>query len=208
MKRVLIFDYDGVIVDSLNIFMTLFINACKKHGWKQISSKDGFLSLFNENMYENMKKVGMSKQDILTIILEVKNGLLHHLNDLPLFSHMKETLEILSHDHILCITTSNETTVVDRYLNLHQITGFQDIFGSDIHPSKTKKIELIKQKYPKKTYVYIGDTIGDILEGKKAKIYTIGVTWGWHSKEKIIKSNPDYLVECPKELINIVSQLP
>ena len=103
MDNVLIFDYDGVIVDSLEMFMRFFINACQNYGWKQISSKKEFLLLFHGNMYQNMEKLGMKKQDILNVVLEVKEGLLTNLEDLPLFPDMKQTLETLSQTNILCI---------------------------------------------------------------------------------------------------------
>lgn len=32
MKNLLIFDYDGVLVDSFDIFMTQFIRACEREG--------------------------------------------------------------------------------------------------------------------------------------------------------------------------------
>jgi len=207
MNTVLIFDYDGVIVDSLDIFMKFFINSCKEHGWKEISSKHDFLSLFNGNMYEKMMKLGMTKQDILTIVLQVKKGLLNHLEDLHLFPNMKQTLMDLSNQHTLCISTSNETSVVKNFLKLHQLSCFTQIYGSDIHHSKIKKIEMIKKSYPAKNHVYIGDTIGDIEEGKKAKVITIGVTWGWHSKEKLQQSNPDYLAESIQDLTKIASSI-
>ena len=62
---------------------------------------------------------------------------------------------------------------------------------------------MIKQQFPAEQYVYIGDTIGDIIEGKKANIQTIGVTWGWHTKDQLLNSNPDYLAESVQDLVTI-----
>ena len=42
------FDYDGVIVDSLEIFRENLIRACKMNGCNQIS-EGNFLDLFNGN---------------------------------------------------------------------------------------------------------------------------------------------------------------
>jgi len=207
MNAVLIFDYDGVIVDSLDIFMKLFINACKENGWKEISSKQEFLSLFNRNMYEKMIELGMTKQDILSIVLKVKKGLLNNLENLLLFPNIKKTLIDLSNQHTLCISTSNETSIVKNFLKLNQIFCFNQIYGSDINHSKTKKIEMIKKRYPAENYAYIGDTIGDIEEGKKANVITIAATWGWHSKENLQQSNPDYLIDSIEELSKIASSI-
>ena len=205
MNTVLIFDYDGVIVDSLDIFMKLFINACKENGWKEISSKQDFLSLFNGNMYEKMMKLGMKKQDILSIVLQVKKGLLNNLEKLQLFPKMKQTLIDLSNQHTLCISTSNDTSIVKNFLKINQIFCFDQIYGSDINHSKIKKIDMIKKRYPSDNYAYIGDTIGDIEEGKKADVITIAATWGWHSKDKLQQSKPDHLIDSIEDLPKIAS---
>jgi len=207
MKTVLIFDYDGVIVDSLDMFMTFFIQACKENGWDEISTKQDFLALFTGNMFENMMKLGMSRQDILSIVLKVKENLTNHLNELPLFPTIKETLEDLSKQNTLIISTSNDTTVVEKFLTLNKLTCFTKVYGSDLHHSKIKKIEMIKECYPAEHYIYIGDTIGDIIEGKKANIQTIGVTWGWHTKDQILSSKPDYLAESIQDLVIISNNL-
>jgi len=205
MKTVLIFDYDGVIVDSLDIFMKLFIKACRENGWEEISSKQDFLSLFNGNMYEKMMKLGMTKQDILSIVLQVKKGLLNNLENLPLFPKMKQTLMDLSNQHTLCISTSNDTSIVKNFLKLNQIFCFNHIYGSDVNHSKIKKIDMIKERYPAENYAYIGDTIGDIEEGKKANVITIAATWGWHSREKLQQSKPDHIIDSIKDLPKIAS---
>jgi phosphoglycolate phosphatase len=203
MTSVFIFDYDGVLVDSFELFMNLFLKACKNHGWNQISTKKEFLYLFEGNMFEYMMNHGMSRQDILDVVLEVKEGLLTHLDDICLFPGLQETLEYLSRTHILCISTSNDTAVVKTYLKKQHLTVFDEVFGSDIHPSKIKKIELIKQRYPADEYAYIGDTIGDIKEGKKAGVKTVAVTWGWHTKQQLQQANPDVLIDQVADLKTI-----
>jgi phosphoglycolate phosphatase len=207
MDTILIFDYDGVIVDSLEMFMKFFINACQNHGWKEISSKKEFLLLFHENMYQNMAKLGMKHKDILNVVSEVKKGLLSHLEDLPLFPDVKQTLKTLSETNILCISTSNDTSVVKNYLKIHDIPYFDHIYGSDVHHSKIKKIELIKQRYQAQRFFYIGDTIGDIKEGKEAGIKTIGVTWGWHTRKQLQQCKPDYLIDKVTDLIAISTMI-
>ena len=203
MKNVIIFDYDGVLVDSLDIFMDQFLHACKLEGWNQIHSKESFLSLFNGNMYENMMKLGMSKQDILQVVTRVKKGLLTFEKTMKFFPQMKETLEALSKENVLLISTSNDTTVVMRFLALQNLSCFKEVYGSDKHHSKVEKISMIKKKYPDGSYYYVGDTLGDIEEGKKADINTIAVTWGWHDEKDLKNKNPDYIIHKPTDLLTI-----
>jgi phosphoglycolate phosphatase len=204
MQQVLIFDYDGVIVDSLPIFMDYFIDACKKQGYSNIATKKEFLRLFNGNMFEQMMKKGMGKKTILNIVYTLKKGLIDHQHEIKLFPEIKQVLEKLTDQHTLIISTSNETTVVSEYLKQKRLYRFFNaIYGSDVEPSKVKKIELIKQNYTSNKYTYIGDTVGDIKEGKQAQIQTVATTWGWHSKEQLLQTNPDYVADQPYDLLSL-----
>jgi phosphoglycolate phosphatase len=71
--------------------------------------------------------------------------------------------------------------------------------------SKKEKILYAAKKYnvALQDIYYIGDTTGDIKEGKQAGVKTVGVTWGWHSKEKMAAAKPDYLFDSSQELLQL-----
>ncbi len=208
MSIVYIFDYDGVIIDSYEIFVTYFLKACEHEHIKDIKTESDFLKLYDKNMYENMFQMGMDKDQILRIVLFMKNSLLNHKQDLNLFPNIKETIQSLAQQIDLYIVTSSDTALVSELLHLHGIdVCFNGIIGSDHEPSKTKKIKTIIQQHPDDDYFYIGDTAGDIIEGKKAGVKTIAVTWGWHEKTRLNKEHPDYLVDHPEELLLIATKI-
>ena len=49
--------------------------------------------------------------------------------------------------------------------------------------------------------VYFGDSHGDMLAGNNAGMYTVGVTWGYQSIEKIKSGNPDELIDKPEDIL-------
>ena len=49
--------------------------------------------------------------------------------------------------------------------------------------------------------VYVGDTIYDIQAAKKAKVYSVGITTGYHSKERLLDENPHKVIESLSELL-------
>lgn len=207
MTNILIFDYDGVIIDSLDIFMENFIHACKKEGFPEIASKKEFLELFEKNMYESMFEIGMTKEQILRIVYFMRDQLIKNQDKIKIFPDIKETLKKLSEENILVIVTSNDTNVVEKFLKSKNLEYFDETYGSDKEPSKIVKIKKIKQKYPKSNYYYIGDTAGDIIEGKKAGINTVAVTWGWHPENKLKANSPDFLIKKPEELLNVIKKI-
>lgn len=202
-KKVFIFDYDGVIVDTFDVFFEYFMKGCEKEGVTEIKTKKDFLRLYNGNMYESMFKMGMSKEKILRIVYTMKAGLLKHQEKIGLFPGIKDVIKTLSKDNLLYIVTSSETDLVIKFLKIHGINEFfEDVIGSDREHNKIKKIKSIKEKHTNVSFFYIGDTAGDIVEGRNADVSTVAVGWGWHSKNVLLDENPDFFVERSEELLD------
>ncbi len=205
-NSVLMFDFDGVIVDSFEIDVREFIDACQEMGLYDINSPEDVLELFDGNVYEMLLEKGLSKSGIDDLIKLHEIKMEPHLKDLELFDGMKECLTTLSKNNIIYIITSNSSKTVEGTLRKYEINFIEEILGVENEKSKVKKISNIIEKFPKHPSYYIGDTIGDIIEGKKAGAKTIGVTWGWHGKEKLISADPDYIVEEPFALISLLQE--
>lgn len=89
---------------------------------------------------------------------------------------------------------------IEEYL-FDLIVGYDDVEHSKPEPDEIFKAEkLLKHKVK---YV-VGDTIYDIRAGKKAGIKTIAVLTGWHSKNRLKKERPDFIINNFKELIKIL----
>lgn len=206
MKKIIIFDYDGVIVDSLDVYEKAVILAFKKNGFNQINSRESFLALFDGNFFESAVKIGIPAEKMPAIIKELEPNLLSLQKDLKLFDGIREILSKLAKKHKIYIATSNLTNVVKTYLEFQNITDFEEIIGADKETSKVKKIENIKAKYPDSEIFYVGDTKGDMIEGKQAGAKTIAVAWGWHDVERLKEGEPDCIAERPSDLLLIAEK--
>ena len=69
--------------------------------------------------------------------------------------------------------------------------------GGDIHRSKVAKIQMILKKHGIKPAeaIFITDTLGDMREAIKCGVLSIGVTWGFHEKERLQKRFHDFLLD-------------
>ena len=50
------FDFDGVIVDSLDVFSTAFLDACTAVGVEGFTAADDLLALMEDNFYAGMRR--------------------------------------------------------------------------------------------------------------------------------------------------------
>ena len=195
------FDYDGVIVDSFEIFTSTFMEACRAGGYDGFENTASLMDLLNGNFYEAMSQRGLSARQIDAIVahafqLEVQR----HASEVKLFRGMRDLLLRLSQRHLLTVITSNFSSIVQCFLEKERLFCFADVLGGETEKSKVKKIEKTMARYPDLPAFYVGDTSGDMVEGKKAGAATVAVTWGWHGAEKIRCAAPDFTVHTPAEL--------
>ncbi len=113
-------------------------------------------------------------------------------------------LKELSKDYKIMIVTSNLSRVIKKALKDNNINEIEDVVGSDRERSKVKKLEIIKKNNPKSKIYYVGDTTGDIYEGREAGVKTVATTWGFHSRDKLERSKPDYIVDAPEDIFKIL----
>ena len=202
--NLLLFDFDGVLVDSIDVYEKTVTDCLQQIGQPLTRGREEFLELFEGNFYESLVQKGVDMDKFTA----ASAGILAKINyaEMKPFDAVRPVLRELNKNHPLVVISSNDTPTIREALRLYDLNGiFDDILGSDFMLSKTEKILYVIQKYsvkPQDIY-YIGDTTGDIKEGKQAGIKTVGVTWGWHSKTKMAGSQPDYLFDHPQDLLNL-----
>jgi phosphoglycolate phosphatase len=203
--KLFLFDFDGVLVDSLDVYEKTVTDCLRKINQPLTRGREEFLELFEGNFYESLVKRGVDldkfMESSVNILAEVD------YNKMKPFGAMRPVLDELKKNHPLIVISSNDSPTIQEALRLYNFNGiFQEILGSDFMFSKKEKILYAEKKYQTtlQDIYYIGDTTGDIKEGKQAGIKTVGVTWGWHSKEKMAAAKPDYLFDTPQELLQLV----
>jgi phosphoglycolate phosphatase len=212
MRRIVMglamFDYDGVIVDSFDQVARDFAEACRANGFYGINTKEDLAILHDGNCYEQMMKLGLPEWKVDKIIRDYEAIAGNHLEEIPLFEGMAEALQLIAGRHKIVIITSNISEQVRNVLKKRGITCVEDVIGAELEKSKVKKIRRVMQLYSVFPAYYIGDTVGDIIEGREAGVLTVGVAWGWHDREKLESVSPDYLVSTPQELAAVLCSRP
>lgn len=204
MQKLFLFDFDGVIVDSLEVYERRVKLCLEKIGKPVVQNRADFLALFEDNFYEAIVKKGIDVQEFMKAskALPIQDD---YEQMLP-FAPMLPVLEELKKNNILVIISSNVSRVIHAVLSQHNFNGcFREVLGADAGFSKQEKIRHAMNVFQidkDRTY-YIGDTAGDIREARLAGVRTVAVTWGWHAREMFEKVKPDYLIETPDDLLDL-----
>ena len=202
--KLFLFDFDGVLVESLDIYEKAVSLSLAKMNKPLTRGTEEFLELFEGNFYESLAKRGVDVEKFM----EVSGDLLARVDykEMQPVTAMLSVVEELQKNNILLVISSNNSQTIQAALEQFKFNGyFQEVLGSDFLLSKKDKILYATKKYqiaPADIY-YIGDTTGDIKEGRAAGVKTVGITWGWHSKEKMAQAKPDYLFDQPEDLLQL-----
>lgn len=203
-KKVAIFDYDGTIVDSGELVFKAFNAICEKYGVKPIKTIKDFSNLYNKNIYDSIVELGVSKARLPELINDWRQPFLDPNADVKLFPKMKEVLKEIAKKYKLFVITSNSTHAIELSIKRFNLNMIEKVLGAEVSTSKVEKIKKIKSKYPNAVIYYIGDTRGDALEAKKMGVKTVAVAWGVHTRSQIEKGKPDFIIDSPEELLEIL----
>ncbi len=163
------------------------------------------IDLYEDNVYRSMAALDLSEEEIDRILESYNVNQSVLLDQIQLFPQINELFcDLVSAGHRVYIITSNTAEAVSGVLRKREINGVEKIMGSETAKSKIKKIHLAMGWHPELKAYYVGDTKGDIFEGRQAGAATVGVAWGWHGPDKLSESRPDYLIYTPGELIQLI----
>ena len=64
MQDILIFDYDGVFVDSMDVVLKIYNNLCFENNLEELSGEENFKDMFDDNFFKSMARLGVYEQKI------------------------------------------------------------------------------------------------------------------------------------------------
>jgi phosphoglycolate phosphatase len=204
MNTLFMFDFDGVLADSLDLYSEAVARCLERIGTPIVKTKEDYLTLFDGNFYESMAARGVDLAAFGQVAKEILPGI--DYGAIKPFAGLIPVLDALEKDHILTVISSNGYRTIRAMLDRFGFAPFfREIFGSDFRLSKKEKIDHAREKFgiAREKAVYIGDTAGDILEAREAGIRSVAVTWGWHNRERLLAARPDFVVDTPAELLDV-----
>ena len=203
-RRLVLFDFDGVIADSLQPTCTVMRKVMIAHGYPELATPEALLRFVDANWFEGLRQAGVPLQvsdDLDDGVAEaVAAGAFAPYDDMP------AVVTRLAARHDVLIVTSNRSDIVEACLAGYGIVGVAEVLGGDRGHSKVDKIDAARRRFRvgHDASWLVGDTVGDVVEGRQAGVGTIAVTWGWHARERLEAAEPDRLVTTPAELLALL----
>ena len=201
-KKLVIFDFDGVLANTIQLSFNIHKECNPDFTIEKLQE------ICNGNFIDNMKHENNNKNHNIPTNFYEKYK--EQIMKMTIDDILSKTIIELNKNYILAIVSSTTTVYIRNFLEKENVDKcFSDILGADIHSDKTIKINSLLEKYnikPNNT-VFVTDSLGDILEGNKCGVNSIGVTWGIHSKENLEKGNPIAIIDDPRNLLDCIKNV-
>lgn len=217
MIKLCIFDLDGTALDTLETIAYYGNNALTNHGIEPIEACEYkyLVGTGISNLIKNMLNFRQCYTD------EAFEKVFHDYDTAynadvsyksRIYDGLRETLDKIKSLGIELAIVSNKPDyatkeVVNKLYGENYfcyVTGKKE--GYPLKPDPTVVLNLINEKaLDKDECVYIGDTSTDMLTGKNAGLFTIGVLWGFRGKDELLSNGADLLAEKPYDLYEYIS---
>lgn len=214
MYKLAIFDLDGTLLDTIEDLANACNYALKSHGYTtheiykyKTFVGDGVYKLIERILPEGCRDE-VTKEKLKGTFDEYYEE--HNMDCTKPYEGICEILDELRNSGIHTAVVSNKPNeftkyLVDKMLGSSIELAYGQRTGIPTKPNPHTVEEVIEHfGIAKEECIYIGDTNVDILTGKNAGVKTIGVLWGFRSKEELASAGADYIVEAVRELKNII----
>lgn len=180
MIKAIIFDVDGVLLDSRKANAKFFQDLLEKSGYKRPSNKE-LSKVFHLTMLDAIKYLTKekSKERIKKTWQLGRKMKYYPMNLLRMPKHSKETIKILSKNYKLGIVTGRIKRGVNRFFQFSKLrkcfdvtVSFEDYTKSKPNP-ESLLIALKKMKIKPEEAVYIGDAESDVEAAKRTNMKVI-----------------------------------
>ena len=216
-KKLLIFDLDGTIADTINTIRDA-VNMCMSHF--------GYPTLSYEQTRDN---VGFGARELIRLSLPS-----HAAEDRDTYERVFEYFSgcyKITHDNIDGCYDGLYSVIEELYgrgFKLAVLSNKPDHLVGGImkklFPDGMFSIAMGQTELPKKpdstvplmiadklgceaedTY-FIGDSEVDVLTAKNSGMRSVAVSWGFRSREVLENSEPDIIVDTPQQLLDFLTQ--
>jgi len=210
MKKAIIFDLDGTLLNTIKDINVSINKTLEYFGYKKLNIKKTKANV-GYGSKELVRKV-LPKNTTPDVRLKATNHYLETYSKVsgtyakPYRGIMKLLETLKTSGYKLAVVSNKDDHLVSLlneqlFENIFEITkGVKKGVERKPHPQMIKET-LKALNVTKDEAIYVGDTEVDIRTAKNAFLDVVAVTWGFRSLEELVPLKPNYIIKKPKQLL-------
>jgi pyrophosphatase PpaX len=209
--RTVLFDLDGTLIDSVRLILDSYHHTLATHRLPPRSDREwleGVGTPLTAQFAAWQDTEGMLDALISTYR---EYNLKHHDRMVTVYPGVVDVVKALKEDGIATgLVTSKNRSGALRGLTLARLESLMDVLvcadeveNPKPHPEPVERaVRLLGAD--RASTVYVGDSIHDMRSGRAAGVRTAAVLWGPFGRSHLEGAQPDYWLERPEELLQLV----
>ncbi len=210
-KKLIIFDLDGTLVNTVKDLNTAINYSLNKNGYPLVSEAHTSKAIGNGIRITLKRSIPKDvSENVLDKVLSDFRGYYkdHYLDYSLPYEGMVETLkELKSRGYLLAVATNKLESIAKDMIEKLYPNIFDIIVGDDLHCPKKPNPFIINKvlsslTIQKEDTIYVGDSEVDIESAKNAQVDLLLVDYGFHRSEEYISLSEQH-IKYPKQLLNL-----
>jgi phosphoglycolate phosphatase len=194
--RLLVFDWDGTIIDSASSIAECIREASRELGL-EVPDRDRASHVIGLGLHDAMRIAvpELPAQRYPEFVASYRKHFLVRKDSMQLFDGMRQLLEHLSTTHLLAIATGKSRAGLDRDLEYHKLDPLfaasrcADETDPKPHPAMLNELMGELSIFQTQTLM-VGDTSHDLEMARAAGVDALAVTYGAHPEEGLRACGP------------------
>ena len=223
MKTVCVFDLDGTLIDSIPAIAGAFNHIIRQHRLRDIEEEQ-FNYLLGDGSYVLCEKAiayidqrdGIKNHDKKQLVENIYKDYIEYYCQLDdtitkCYEGIKESLDDLKSQNIRLAVCTNKPegackNIVDKLFGMHYFDMLSAMRDGKKRKPDTELLDDILEKFhvKKDDVLYFGDTSTDMLTAFQAGVDSVGVTWGFRTREELEKNHATYIIDHPFEIKGLI----
>ena len=207
-----LFDFDGTVADTgVGIFNSIqYAAECMGHA---PLSNEVLRTFIGPPIFDSFKReLGMTDEQCAVAVSKYREKYSESgIYQLEVYNGMRELLHELKANNIrIGIASSKPENFIVRLLDILEISGLVDFVSCpQADKANREKYELINSSaehfgIDKSRIIMVGDRLFDINGANIAGVESIGVTFGYGSKEELENAGATYIASSVDDIRNII----
>lgn len=213
MKKAVIFDLDGTLLNTLDDLADSTNYALSKFGYptRTIDEVRQFVGNGVAKLIERAIPEGKNNPNFEKCLAIFKENYAQNMyNKTAPYNGIIEMLSNLKSKGIIIAVVSNKFDLAVKELCKKYFEGFIDFAAGENEAQGIKKkpapdtvISVLNEfNFAPEDAVYVGDSDVDIMTAKNSKMSCISVTWGFRDEKFLLENGATILINAPSEIYN------